>query len=92
MKAELGSGGGDDAPQLEQGEKEGAVIVRISGEGQFELPDEDAERLNELDNEAVAAVEAGDEAELPRALGADARAGREATAGARRRRAGASPT
>jgi hypothetical protein len=38
------------------------VIVRISGEGQFKLPDEDAERLNELDNRAVAAVEQGDEA------------------------------
>jgi hypothetical protein len=37
------------------------VIVRISGEGQFRLPDEDAERLNELDNQAVAAVEQGDE-------------------------------
>jgi hypothetical protein len=38
------------------------VIVRIAGEGQFKLPDEDATKLNELDNEAVAAVEAGDEA------------------------------
>jgi hypothetical protein len=37
------------------------VIVRISGEGQFKLPDEDAKRLNELDNEAVAAAESGDE-------------------------------
>jgi hypothetical protein len=37
------------------------VIVRISGEGQFRLPDNDAERLNDLDNDAVAAVEAGDE-------------------------------
>jgi hypothetical protein len=37
------------------------VIVRISGEGQFRLPDEDAERLNELDNRAVSAVEQGDE-------------------------------
>jgi hypothetical protein len=37
------------------------VVVRISGEGQFRLPDEDAERLNELDNRAVAAVEQGDE-------------------------------
>jgi hypothetical protein len=37
------------------------VIVRVSGEGQFKLPDEDAERLNELDNEAVAAAEDGDE-------------------------------
>jgi hypothetical protein len=37
------------------------VIVRISGEGQFRLPDEDAARLNELDNRAVSAVEQGDE-------------------------------
>jgi hypothetical protein len=37
------------------------VIVRISGEGQFRLPDEDADRLNELDNRAVSAVEDGDE-------------------------------
>jgi hypothetical protein len=38
------------------------MIVRISGEGQYELPDEDGERLNELDNRAVEAVEQGDEA------------------------------
>lgn len=37
------------------------MIVRIAGEGQFRLPDEDQERLNELDNRAVSAVEAGDE-------------------------------
>ena len=37
------------------------MIVRISGEGQFRLPDEDGDRLNELDNSAVAAVEEGDE-------------------------------
>jgi hypothetical protein len=37
------------------------VIVRISTEDQYRLPDADAERLNELDNQAVAAVEAGDE-------------------------------
>jgi hypothetical protein len=37
------------------------VIVRIATEGQYRLADGDAERLNELDNEAVAAVEAGDE-------------------------------
>ena len=36
------------------------MIVRIAGEGQFRLPDEDAERLNGLDNDAVGAVEAGD--------------------------------
>jgi hypothetical protein len=38
------------------------VIVRIATEGQYELPDDQASRLNELDNEVVAAVEAGDEA------------------------------
>ena len=37
------------------------MIVRISGEGQYEVADEQRDRLNELDNEAVAAVEAGDE-------------------------------
>jgi tetraacyldisaccharide-1-P 4'-kinase len=37
------------------------VIVRISTEDQYRLPDADAERLSKLDNEAVAAVEAGDE-------------------------------
>lgn len=37
------------------------MIVRVSGEGQYKLPDADAERLNELDNRAVAAAEAGDE-------------------------------
>jgi hypothetical protein len=38
------------------------VIVRIATEDQYRLPDEDAERLNALDNDAVAAVDAGDEA------------------------------
>ena len=37
------------------------MIVRISTEDQYRLPDEDAQRLNDLDNEAVAAVEADDE-------------------------------
>jgi len=37
------------------------VIVRIATEGQYRLPDEDAERLNDLDNDAVAAVVADDE-------------------------------
>lgn len=37
------------------------MIVRIATEGQYRLPDADADRLNELDNEAVAAVDAGDE-------------------------------
>lgn len=37
------------------------MIVRISGEGQFRLPDDALARVNELDNAVVAAVEAGDE-------------------------------
>ena len=37
------------------------MIVRIATEDQYRLPDADAERLNELDNDAVGAVEAGDE-------------------------------
>ena len=37
------------------------MIVRIASEGQFKLPDDVQTRLNDLDNEAVAAVEAGDE-------------------------------
>ena len=40
------------------------MIVRISNEDQYRLPDEDAQRLNELDNEAVAAAESGDEAKF----------------------------
>lgn len=40
------------------------MIVRISGEGQFRLPDEDANRLNDLDNQTVAAAEAQDEAKF----------------------------
>ena len=37
------------------------MIVRISTDDQYRLPDADAERLNALDNDAVTAVEAGDE-------------------------------
>lgn len=37
------------------------MIVRISGEDQYRLPDGDA-RLNELDNAVLAALESGDEA------------------------------
>ena len=40
------------------------MIVRIANEGQFRLPDDNAARLNELDNEAVAAAEAKDEAKF----------------------------
>jgi hypothetical protein len=37
------------------------VIVRIATEGQYRLEDEQAAKLNELDNEIVALVQAGDE-------------------------------
>jgi hypothetical protein len=37
------------------------VIVRIATEGQYDFPDSDVDRLNELDNEIVEAVDAGDE-------------------------------
>jgi hypothetical protein len=37
------------------------VIVRIATENQYQFPDDQADRLNDLDNAVVAAVEAGDE-------------------------------
>ena len=37
------------------------MIVRIATEGQYELLPNDEEALNELDNRAVSACEAGDE-------------------------------
>ena len=37
------------------------MIVRVATESQYRLPDEAAAELNELDNDVVAAVEAGDE-------------------------------
>ena len=40
------------------------MIVRIASEGQYEIPDDQTERLNELDNAAVAAVDAGNEDEF----------------------------
>jgi PspAA-like protein len=42
------------------------VIVRISTEGQYELTESDAEVLNELDNQSVAACESGDEEQFNR--------------------------
>jgi hypothetical protein len=45
------------------------VIVRLMGEGQFRIGDDVAEALNELDNQAAQAVEAGDEQNLRRLLG-----------------------
>jgi hypothetical protein len=44
------------------------MIVRILGEGQFEIPDEAMERLNELDDALEAALE--DPEGFPPALGA----------------------
>ena len=38
------------------------MIVRISGEGQYRLEESHHERLNELDDAVVAAVEGGDPA------------------------------
>ena len=43
------------------------MIVRISGEDQYELPDDLGERLNELEHAVVAVVEGGREAEFPEA-------------------------
>ena len=37
------------------------MIVRIATEAQYRLPDGDVDRLNDLDNQAVEAVDAGDE-------------------------------
>jgi len=45
------------------------VIVRLMGEGQFRVGDDVAEALNELDDQAAQAVEAGDEQNLRRLLG-----------------------
>jgi hypothetical protein len=40
------------------------VIIRIATEGQYELSDEDAAALNELDNKTVTACDASDEAKF----------------------------
>lgn len=45
------------------------MIVRIATESQYRVDGENETRLNELDNEAVAAVEAGDEARFTEAFG-----------------------
>jgi hypothetical protein len=44
------------------------VIVRLMGEGQFEIDDEVAKGLNDLDEQAAEAVEAGDEERLAELL------------------------
>ena len=45
------------------------MIVRIATEGQFELSQDDYEAVNELDNQAVEAVQAGDEARFREVFG-----------------------
>jgi len=40
------------------------MIVRLMGEGQFEIDDEVAKGLNSIDEQAAAAVESGDEEQL----------------------------
>jgi hypothetical protein len=44
------------------------MIARLMNEGQYEVDDALVGRLNELDDKAVAALEANDEAELDRQL------------------------
>ena len=44
------------------------MIVRILGEGQYDVSDEALDRLNQLDSVVEAAVEAGDEAAFTEAL------------------------
>jgi len=44
------------------------VIVRVLGEGQFEVDDEVAKGLNDLDDQAERALEAGDESQLSELL------------------------
>jgi hypothetical protein len=46
------------------------VIVRIFTEGQYRVPDDARARLNELDQQAVEAVDAADEAAFHTAFGA----------------------
>ena len=46
------------------------MIVRISTEGQYDLPDDLLDELNGLDNDTVAAVESGDEAQFKAVYGA----------------------
>jgi hypothetical protein len=45
------------------------VIVRIVGDGQYEFPDDQNDRLNELDNQLVTIVESGDENQFNDAWG-----------------------
>jgi len=44
------------------------MIVRVLGEGQFEVDEEVAKGLNDLDDQAERALEAGDESQLSELL------------------------
>jgi len=44
------------------------VIIRLMGEGQFEVDDEVAKGLNDLDEQAAEALERGDEEQLTELL------------------------
>ncbi|WP_406306786.1 hypothetical protein OHA61_37200 [Streptomyces sp. NBC_00885] len=46
------------------------MIMRILGEGQYEITDEHLTRLNELDSDVQSAADAGDEAAFTAALSA----------------------
>lgn len=46
------------------------MIVRILGEGQYQLADDARDKLESLDSEVANAVEAGDEAQFKSALAA----------------------
>ncbi|MER6395081.1 hypothetical protein ABT263_03335 [Kitasatospora sp. NPDC001603] len=45
------------------------MIMRVMGEGQFAVGDAHLNRLNELDDELVTALDSGDEERFRRALG-----------------------
>ena len=44
------------------------MIVRISGEGQFEVPDDHVDELNRLDDDLTKAVDSDDDAQFRAAL------------------------
>jgi hypothetical protein len=44
------------------------MIVRISGEGQFEVPDGHVDELNRLDDDLTKTVDSGDDAQFRAAL------------------------
>ena len=51
------------------------MIIRIMGEGQFDVPDDSADALNALDEQVEAAVESGRRQRLLRRVRPAARAG-----------------